>query len=120
MAITPDARLEPGGEAAILGTRITALPHEVTAFCKHWRVQGIALFGSVLRNDYGPHSDIDVLVKFAPGPTPGLFGIVRMERELSELFGRRVNVVTREAVENSRNPIRRQAILDSVQIVYAA
>ncbi len=120
MATTSEARTGPGTEAAILGTRIPALPEEVAAFCKRWRVLEMALFGSVLRNDFGPQSDIDVLVRLAPGPTPGLFGLARMERELSELFGRRVDLVTRGAVENSRNPIRRQAILDSVRVVYAA
>ena len=120
MAMTSDARLESSSETAILGNRIPALPDEVAAYCERWRVMEMALFGSVLRDDFGPHSDIDVLVKFAPGPTPGLLGVVRMERELSELFGRRVDVATREAVENSRNPIRRRAILDSVRIVYAA
>ena len=80
----------------------------------------MALFGSVLREDFGPQSDIDVLLKFASPPTPGLFGIVRMERELAELFGRRVALVTRPAVENSRNPIRRQAILDDARVIYAA
>ena len=120
MAITPRARFGRASEAAILGTRIPALPDEVAAFCKRWRVLEMALFGSVLRDDFGPQSDIDVLVRFAPGPTPGLFGVVRMERELSELFGRRVDLVTCGAVESSRNPIRRQAILDSARVVYAA
>ncbi|MDE0006170.1 MAG: nucleotidyltransferase family protein [Rhodospirillaceae bacterium] len=120
MATTLDARSGAGSEAAILGTRIPALPDEIAEYCKRWSIMEMALFGSVLRDDFGPHSDIDVLVRFAPGPTPGLLGIVRMERELSELFGRRVDVVTRGSVENSRNPLRRRAILDSVQTVYAA
>ncbi len=93
---------------------------EVSAFCKRWRVTELALFGSVLRDDFGPDSDIDVLIQFESEPTPGLFGIVRMERELSELFGRPVDLVTRGAVENSRNYIRRKAILDSARVVYAA
>ena len=93
---------------------------EVSAFCKRWRVTELALFGSVLRDDFGPDSDIDVLIQFESEPTPGLFGIVRMERELSELFGRPVDLLTRGAVENSRNYIRRKAILDSARVVYAA
>lgn len=120
MATTSEAHSGAGSEVAILGTRIPALPDEVAGYCKRWSILEMALFGSVLRDDFGPHSDIDVLVRFAPGPTPGLLGIVRMERELSELFGRRVDVVTRGALENCRNPIRRQAILDSVRTVYAA
>ena len=97
------------------------IPHaELSAFCKRWHVTELALFGSVLRDDFGPDSDIDVLIRFESEPTPGLFGIVRMERELSELFGRPVDLVTRGGVENSRNYIRRKAILDSARVVYAA
>ncbi len=92
----------------------------ISAFCKRWEVKELALFGSVLRDDFGPDSDVDVLVRFESEYTPGLFGIVRMERELSELFGRQVYLVTRGAVENSRNYIRRKAILDSARVVYAA
>ena len=120
MVMTSDAQSGTGGEEAILGTRVPALPDEVAGYCKRWHVLEMALFGSVLRDDFGPHSDIDVLVRFAPGPTPGLLGIAQMERELSELFGRQVDLVTQGAVENSRNPIRRQAILDSARTVYAA
>ena len=92
----------------------------ISAFCKRWQVTELALFGSVLRDDFGPNSDVDVLIRFESEHTPGLFGIVRMERELSELFGRQVDVVTRGAVENSRNYIRRKAILNSARVVYAA
>ena len=120
MAMTSDAQSGTDEEAAFLGTRIPALSDGLAGYCKRWRILEMALFGSVLRDNFGPHSDIDVLVRFAPGPTPGLLGVARMERELSELFGRRVDLVTHGAVENSRNPIRRQAILDSVRTVYAA
>jgi predicted nucleotidyltransferase len=101
-------------------TRIMIPQEEVAAFCQRWRVVELALFGSVLRDDFGPDSDVDVLVRFESEQTPGLFGIVRMEQELSELLGRQVDVVTRGAVENSRNYIRRKAILNSAQVVYAA
>ena len=101
-------------------TRIMIPQEEVAAFCQRWRVVELALFGSVLRDDFGPDSDVDVLVRFESEQTPGLFGMVRMEQELSELLGRQVDVVTRGAVENSRNYIRRKAILNSAQVVYAA
>lgn len=120
MAETQDAMIRSSGAKALVGTRIPALPEEITAFCQRWSVDELALFGSVLREDFGPHSDIDVLIKFASPRTPGMFGIVRMERELAELFGRQVDLVTRPAVENSRNPIRRQAILEDARIIYAA
>lgn len=103
-----------------MNAHIAIPPEQVAAFCKRWKVTELALFGSVLRDDFGPESDVDVLVRFESEHTPGLFGIVRMERELSELFGRQVDLVTRGAVENSRNYIRRKAILNSAQVVYAA
>ena len=92
----------------------------ISAFCKRWEVKELSLFGSVLRDDFGPDSDVDVLVRFESEHTPGLFGIVRMERELSELLGRQVDLITRGAVDNSRNYIRRKAILESARVVYAA
>ena len=94
---------------------------EIAAFCKRWQLTELALFGSVLRDDFGPESDVDVLVEFKSGCTPGFFGIVRMETELSKLFGRDVDLVTRATlVEGSRNYIRRKAILESAEVVYAA
>ena len=59
----------------------------LAAFCRRHRVRHLALFGSALRDDFGPQSDIDLLVEFDPGATPGLFTIAGMEQELSTLFG---------------------------------
>ena len=96
------------------------LPNEqIAAFCERWNVVELALFGSVLRDDFGPDSDIDVLVRFRPGQHPSLFGLSRMEWDLEELVGRRVDVVDREGVEQSRNYIRRRAILGSARTIYA-
>lgn len=61
----------------------------LAAFCREQHVKRLALFGSVLRDDFGPESDIDVLVEFEPGHVPGLFGLARLERELSAFFGGR-------------------------------
>jgi predicted nucleotidyltransferase len=61
--------------------------------CRRYDVQRISLFGSVLREDFGPHSDVDAIVEFEPGRTPG-FGFVRLQRELSELVGRQVDLHT--------------------------
>ena len=103
-----------------MNPRVSIPNAELAAFCKDWHVAELALFGSALRDDFGPESDIDVLIRFETEQTPGLFGIVRMERELAGLFDRKVDLVTRGAIENSRNYIRRKAILESVQVVYAA
>lgn len=86
----------------------------VAAFCAKWQVTEFALFGSVLRDDFGPDSDVDVLVSFAPDARHSLFDLVRMEDDLRELFGRDVDLVTRRAVERSPNEWRRQSILGSL------
>ena len=103
-----------------LASRIGLPMNSIEAFCDRWQVEELALFGSVLRDDFGPHSDIDILIRFGTEHTPGLFGIAEMERELGDLFGRRVDLVTRAAIEESRNYIRRKAILESAQVVYGA
>ena len=102
-----------------LAARIGVPMNVIKAFCDRWQVEELALFGSVLRNDFGPDSDIDVLVRLRTERTPGLFGIAGMERELAELLARRVDLVNRAAIDGSRNYIRRKAILESARVVYA-
>ena len=91
----------------------------VAEFCRANGIARLAIFGSALRDDFDPESDIDVLVEFEPGRTPGL-GFVSMAAELSELFGRHVDVLTRSSVERSQNYIRRKAILETAETIYAA
>ncbi len=86
----------------------------IADFCRKWQVTEFALFGSVLRDDFGPDSDVDVLVSFAPDVRYSLFDLVHMQDELRDLFGRDVDLVTRRAVERSMNAWRRQAILGSL------
>ena len=90
---------------------------------EYCRANGIArldVFGSALRADFGPESDIDLLVEFEPGRTPGLFDFGRIEQEFSEIFGRKVDLISRSGIERSRNYIRRAAILESAETIYAA
>lgn len=103
-----------------LASEIDLPMNAIEAFCDRWQVQEFALFGSVLRDDFGPDSDIDILIRFKTERTPGLFGIAEMELELGGLFGRRVDLLTYAAIEQSRNYIRRKAILESAQVVYTA
>lgn len=103
-----------------LASLIDLPTNAIEALCGRWQVQELALFGSVLRDDFGPESDIDILIRFKTERTPGLFGIAAMERELADLIGRRVDLVTRGAIETSRNYLRRKAILESAQVVCAA
>ena len=103
-----------------LASRMGLPMHAIEAFCNRWQVAELALFSSVLRDDFGPESDIDRLVRFRTEDTPGLFAIAPMEHELGDLVERRVYLVTRAAIETSRNYIRRNAILESAQVRYVA
>lgn len=71
-----------------------ASPEVITDFCRRHHIRKLSLFGSVLRDDFRPDSDVDVLVEFEPGGTPDLFEYVGMEMELSELLGRKVDLLT--------------------------
>lgn len=102
-----------------LSPRILASRESIAEFCERWQVREIAVFGSVLRDDFGRESDIDVLVEFEPDGVPGL-RFVSMESELSRLLGRPVDVLTRSAIERSPNHIRRREILESAAVIYAA
>ncbi len=91
----------------------------IRAFCRRWNIVEFALFGSVLRDDFHPDSDVDVLVAFREGVRYSLFDLARMADELETLFGRRVDLLDRQAVAQSPNYIRRAAILGSAEVVYA-
>jgi predicted nucleotidyltransferase len=92
----------------------------IAAFCEKWKIREFALFGSVLREDFSTHSDIDVLVTFSEDAEHSLFDLVHMEDELEALFGRSVDVVSRRGVEASRNYIRKNTILNSAEPIYAS
>ena len=93
---------------------------EIAAFCRRWQITELALFGSALREDFGPESDIDFLVTFAKGTTWSLLDKSRMREELENLLGRGVDLINRRAVERSHNWIRREAILSSARVYYAS
>lgn len=94
--------------------------NQIAAFCQRWKVTEFAFFGSVLRDDFRPDSDIDVLVTFSPDAGWGLFDHVKMQDELIAIFGRDVDLVSKRAIEKSHNWIRKQSILESAEIYYAA
>ncbi len=93
---------------------------KIAEFCRRWKITELALFGSALRDDFRPGSDIDLLVTFAPGAEWSLFDHVAMEEELSVILGRKVDLVSRPTIERSSNWIRRKAILESAKRFYAA
>jgi uncharacterized protein len=94
------------------------VPQErVAAFCRKWRIRELALFGSVLRDDYRADSDIDVLVTFEDGESWDLWDLAEAREELQQLFARPVDLVEKKCVTN---PFRRHAILSTQQVIYAA
>ncbi len=98
-----------------------ALPQDaILAFCRRWKITALSLFGSVLRDDFRPDSDVDVLVSFDPESRWSLLDLARIQRELETILGRNVDLVTRSSVENSHNWIRREAILSTAQPIYTA
>jgi len=93
---------------------------KLAEFCRRWNISELAFFGSILRKDFRQSSDIDLLVSFSPKARVSLLDLVRMQRELKEIFGRDVDLVERRAIEKSENYIRRKNILSNTKVVYAA
>jgi predicted nucleotidyltransferase len=97
--------------------RITLPKDKISDFCLKWKISEMALFGSVLSEDFRPDSDIDILVSFKDDAGWSLFDFVDMIDELKAIFGRKVDLVEKESL---RNPFRRQAILAGNEVIYAA
>ena len=93
---------------------------KIADFCQRWKIREFALFGSVLRDDFRADSDVDILVTFASDAHRTLFDLADMQDELEAMFGRKVDLLSRRGIEKSRNYLRRQAILNSAQVIYAA
>lgn len=97
-----------------MAARINILQEQIVEFCRRHRIRKMSLFGSVLRDDFGPNSDVDVLVEFEPGNTPGL-GIVDVGEELSHLLGnRRADIVNPKYL----NPRIKERVLASAEAIY--
>lgn len=103
-----------------MNARITVDKIKINDFCRRWAIRELALFGSVLRDDFRPDSDVDVLVSFEPESHVTLFDMVRMQDELSQIIGREIDLVSRRGIERSENHIRREAILSSIEVLHAA
>jgi predicted nucleotidyltransferase len=107
-------------QAKIANLNIEISYTALAEFCEKWNVTEFAVFGSVLRADFRPDSDVDVLVTFSLGARRGLFMLADMQQELSGLFRRRVDLGTRDGVEQDTNAYRRNGILRSAEVIYAA
>ncbi len=106
--------------AELLRERIGVDEPTIAAFCRKWRVAEMALFGSVVREDFRDGSDVDVLVTFEPGARAPFRDILDMQDELNGVLAREVDLLERVVIERSRNYIRREDILSTAQVIYAA
>jgi len=97
--------------------KFTIPKNRIISFCNRWSVTEFSLFGSVLRDDFRPDSDVDVLLVIKPDAPIGLFELVDMQLELEKMFGRPVDLVEKEGLGN---PYRRKEILRTAQVIYAA
>jgi predicted nucleotidyltransferase len=89
---------------------------QLAELCRRWKVTELSLFGSILRDDFGPESDVDVLVVFQVDAPWSMWDLMDMREELRNLFGRAVRLVEKEAL---RNPFRRREIMENHKVVYA-
>ena len=93
------------------------IPEErLEEFCRRYRVRELSLFGSSLREDFRPDSDVDILIEFEPSARVGFVTLSKMQRELSALLGRRVDLVPKPGLKEKI----RQSVLDSARVIYAA
>jgi predicted nucleotidyltransferase len=101
-------------------TEIPIPTERLTTFCRRWTIAELRVFGSALREDFRPDSDLDLLVRFAPDADWSLLDHVAMEEELTAIVGRNVDLVSQRAIERSSNWIRREAILGTAEPYFAS
>jgi hypothetical protein len=99
---------------------VATLESTLAEFCQRWQIAEFYLFGSVLRDDFRPDSDIDVMVKFTPEARWGLLALIEMKEELEVMFEREVDLLTKGSIEQSENWIRREGILSTARLIYDA
>ena len=100
--------------------RLGITPAQLAKFCQQWHIAELALFGSILRDDFHPDSDVDILIKLNDNPNLhiSLLDLVGMQYQLEEMVGRKVDLLEKESVEISHNLIRRNSILNTALIIY--
>lgn len=91
----------------------------IKAFCQKWKITEFSLFGSVLRSDFRPDSDLDVLVSFMPYAPWTLIDLITMQDELQQIVHRDVDLIEKRVIEKSDNSIRRNEILTTAQVLYS-
>ena len=99
-----------------MNEQVSVSKEALAAFCREHGIKRLAVFGSALRDDFGPDSDVDVLVEFEPGRVPGLLGVAGLELELSRIFtGRKVDLRTPEDLSS----YFRQDVLATAEVQFA-
>jgi uncharacterized protein len=96
--------------------RLGAAPEQIAELCQRWKITELALFGSILREDFRPDSDVDLLVTFAPNDCWSLFDVMNLQRELESIVHRPVDLIEKRDL---KNPFRRSGILRTHQVIYA-
>lgn len=89
----------------------------LAAFCRRWQITGLALFGSILRDDFGPDSDVDFLVTYATDKCREPWGYCPEQMAMEALLGRKVDWITRKSVEQGRNPLFRREVLNTAETI---
>jgi predicted nucleotidyltransferase len=100
--------------------RLGITPTQLATFCQQWHVAELALFGSILRDDFHSGSDVDILILLDSDPHlhTSLMDLVGMQYQLEEMVGRKVDLLEKESIETSHNWIRRNSILNTAQVIY--
>jgi len=93
---------------------------KIADYCRRWKITEFAVFGSALRDDFNPKSDIHVLVTFDRDAHWTLFDMVDMQEELKDILGRDVDLVSRRGIESSQNYLRRKEILSSAKVIHVS
>jgi predicted nucleotidyltransferase len=110
---TPPSNTDP--PAPEPPARLPIPREQIAEFCQRNRIRWLALFGSALRDDFGPESDVDVLVEFEPGAQVSMFTLSRLQRELEDIFNRPVDFVLKDGLKRRI----RNSVLASAQVIYA-
>ncbi len=115
---TVNSKLKHAQNLDKIYNRLTVSTEQIIDFCQTWHIAELAIFGSILRDDFNLMSDIDLLVTFSPDADWGLLDLMNMIEILEKLFNRPVDLVSKKALENSYNWIRRHHILANAEVIY--
>ena len=99
-------------------SRLGLSSNDISIFCQRWGISAMALFGSILRDDFTEESDIDILLTFEPNVRQGLLTLAKIKHKLEEQLHRPVDITIKESIETSENWIRRREILTTAQTIY--